>query len=114
METTRRYEQRDAKRVYYLSMEFLIGRSLANNVTNLLVEPIARELTGKKGVDWLEILEEEPDAGLGNGGLGRLVGAGGGVTGAPQAVRRNSATITKFKRAEIVFFICWRNNNKSY
>jgi starch phosphorylase len=66
------YERQNPKRVYYLSMEFLIGRSLANNVTNLLVEPIARELTTKKRVDWLTMLEEEPDAGLGNGGLGRL------------------------------------------
>jgi glycogen phosphorylase len=70
--TEETYERQNPKRVYYLSMEFLIGRSLANNVTNLLVEPIARELTAKKGVDWLEMLEEEPDAGLGNGGLGRL------------------------------------------
>jgi len=62
----------DPKRVYYLSMEFLIGRSLANNITNLLTDPsLLRANTGNP-VDWYELLEEEPDAGLGNGGLGRL------------------------------------------
>src|SRR5262249_36618624 len=55
------------------SMEFLIGRSLANNVTNLLLDGFLREvIEEKKNVDWHEIVEEEPDAGLGNGGLGRL------------------------------------------
>ena len=53
-------------------MEFLIGRSLANNVTNLLLDPVAKEAVQQKNLDWLELLEQEPDAGLGNGGLGRL------------------------------------------
>jgi starch phosphorylase len=53
-------------------MEFLIGRSLANNVTNLLLAPLARQAAAHKHLDWLGLLEEEPDAGLGNGGLGRL------------------------------------------
>jgi len=66
------YEQRNAKRIYYLSMEFLLGRSLANNVTNLLLDPFVPQAVQGKGVDWLELLEQEPDAGLGNGGLGRL------------------------------------------
>jgi starch phosphorylase len=66
------YERENPKRVYYLSMEFLIGRSLANNVTNLLLGPIAKEGVERKGLDWLGLLEAEPDAGLGNGGLGRL------------------------------------------
>jgi glycogen phosphorylase len=66
------YEQENPKRIYYLSMEFLIGRSLANNVTNLLLGPIARDIAAQKHLDWLHVLEEEPDAGLGNGGLGRL------------------------------------------
>ena len=70
--TEQTYAQQNAKRVYYLSMEFLIGRSLANNVTNLLLEPLARDLATRKHLDWLALLEEEPDAGLGNGGLGRL------------------------------------------
>ncbi len=66
------YEQKNAKRIYYLSMEFLIGRSLANNVTNLLLDPIVQEVVKEKGIDWLQLIEKEPDAGLGNGGLGRL------------------------------------------
>jgi starch phosphorylase len=66
------YEREDPKRVYYLSMEFLIGRSLANNVMNLLLDPMVAEATREKGFDWIGLLEEEPDAGLGNGGLGRL------------------------------------------
>jgi glycogen phosphorylase len=66
------YEKANAKRVYYLSMEFLIGRSLRNNVTNLLLSPLVEYAGKEKGLDWLELIEEEPDAGLGNGGLGRL------------------------------------------
>src|SRR5438105_1179772 len=66
------YQRENPKRVYYLSMEFLIGRSLANNVTNLLLDPLARQAVKQKNLDWLGLLEQEPDAGLGNGGLGRL------------------------------------------
>jgi starch phosphorylase len=66
------YERENAKRIYYLSMEFLLGRSLANNVTNLLLDPLVQQAVQKKGIDWLELVEQEPDAGLGNGGLGRL------------------------------------------
>src|SRR6266478_6306190 len=69
-ETT--YERKDPKRVYYLSMEFLVGRSLANNVTNLLLDDITQKAVKQKSLDWFELLEQEPDAGLGNGGLGRL------------------------------------------
>jgi starch phosphorylase len=53
-------------------MEFLIGRSLANNVTNLLLDPFVKKAVKEEKLDWLALLEEEPDAGLGNGGLGRL------------------------------------------
>jgi starch phosphorylase len=53
-------------------MEFLIGRSLANNITNLLLDPAAKDMVEKKALDWLAVIEQEPDAGLGNGGLGRL------------------------------------------
>jgi starch phosphorylase len=60
------------KHAYYLSMEFLIGRSLASNVSNLLLDPAMREACREKNVDWYELLDQEPDAGLGNGGLGRL------------------------------------------
>ena len=70
--TEQTYERENPKRIYYLSMEFLIGRSLANNVMNLLLEPIARQVVAQKRLDWLGLLEQEPDAGLGNGGLGRL------------------------------------------
>jgi starch phosphorylase len=66
------YEEQNAKRIYYLSMEFLIGRSLANNVTNLFLDPLVRQAAREKSIDWLELVEQERDAGLGNGGLGRL------------------------------------------
>jgi starch phosphorylase len=70
--TEQTYDRENPKRVYYLSMEFLIGRSLANNVMNLLVDPIATQVVAQHHLDWLGLLEQEPDAGLGNGGLGRL------------------------------------------
>ena len=70
--TKKTYERENPKRIYYLSMEFLIGRSAANNVTNLLLDPLIQQAEKEKGIDWLSLLEEEPDAGLGNGGLGRL------------------------------------------
>ena len=70
--TDKTYERENPKRVYYLSLEFLIGRSLANNVTNLLLAPHVDPIAEKNRLDWLALLEEEPDAGLGNGGLGRL------------------------------------------
>src|SRR3954447_9322541 len=70
--TEKTYERKNPKRLYYLSMEFLIGRSLANNVTNLLLDPLLKETVQQKTVNWIELLEQEPDAGLGNGGLGRL------------------------------------------
>jgi glycogen phosphorylase len=70
--TENTYERENPKRVYYLSMEFLIGRSLTNNVINLLLDPLAKQAVKEKHLDWLGLLEQEPDAGLGNGGLGRL------------------------------------------
>jgi starch phosphorylase len=70
--TEKAYERQNPKRVYYLSMEFLLGRSLANNITNLLLDPVVQRVVAEKGLDWLGLLEQEPDAGLGNGGLGRL------------------------------------------
>src|SRR5690349_20582495 len=72
LRTEQTYARQNPKRVYYLSMEFLLGRSLANNVMNLLLDPLAKQGAKDKGLDWLGTLEEEPDAGLGNGGLGRL------------------------------------------
>jgi glycogen phosphorylase len=66
------YDRLNPKRVYYLSIEFLIGRSLANNVANLLLDPAIREAARHHSINWDELVEEEPDAALGNGGLGRL------------------------------------------
>src|SRR5215831_3739253 len=70
--TEKTYAEKNPKRVYYLSMEFLLGRSFANNVTNALLRPLAKERQKALGLDPLALTEMEPDAGLGNGGLGRL------------------------------------------
>jgi starch phosphorylase len=72
VQTERIYDRENPKRIYYLSMEFLIGRSLGNNVTNLLLDPFVQRAVQQRDLDWLGLLEQEPDAGLGNGGLGRL------------------------------------------
>ncbi len=72
LKTERIYQERNVKRLYYLSLEFLMGRALANNVTNLMLDPLLGEFCKQHRVDPLEIVEQEPDAGLGNGGLGRL------------------------------------------
>jgi glycogen phosphorylase len=70
--TEKTYEQKNPKRVYYVSMEFLLGRSSANNVTNLLLDSFVAQTAKQKNIDLLSLLDQEPDAGLGNGGLGRL------------------------------------------
>ena len=70
--TEQTYERENPKRVYYLSMEFLIGRSLENNLTNLLLAGLGHRAADERQIDWLEMVGQEPDAGLGNGGLGRL------------------------------------------
>src|SRR5215469_982108 len=70
--TEETYERKDPKRVYYLSMEFLIGRSLANNVTNLLLDDIIKKDVQDKKNSWYELLEQEPDACRDNGERGRL------------------------------------------
>ncbi|HKE32987.1 MAG TPA: glycogen/starch/alpha-glucan phosphorylase, partial [Candidatus Angelobacter sp.] len=73
LETEQRYREQDAKRLCYLSMEFLMGRWLSDNLCNLrLYEPCRTVLKDEYGVDLDEVLQVEPDAGLGNGGLGRL------------------------------------------
>lgn len=67
------YNRKNPKRVYYLSMEFLIGRTLVNNIINLGVDQFVRnDLRSDPRQDWQEMIEAEPDSGLGNGGLGRL------------------------------------------
>ena len=70
--TEQTYQRENPKRVYYLSIEFLLGRSLANNIENLRLDPVAEQMIKDENLDWLGLLEQEPDAGLGNGGLGRL------------------------------------------
>ena len=72
LKTEQTYRERNPKRVYYLSLEFLMGRALANNITNLMLDPILGHFCRKHQIDPLQIVEQEPDAGLGNGGLGRL------------------------------------------
>ncbi len=72
VETRRVREQAKPKRVYYLSLEFLIGRATANNIMNMAADPLIAKEIGREGWDIASILEWEPDAGLGNGGLGRL------------------------------------------
>src|SRR5260370_11210800 len=84
------YERLNPKRVYYLSMEFLIGRSLANNVTNLLLDPTVREAVQDHGIDWAELLEEEPDAALGNGGHCPPAAPFSGSLAPPRAPARGS------------------------
>src|SRR5580698_2178173 len=70
--TRRAREATNAKRIHYLSMEFLLGRTLRNNMMNLAAEPIVRRAMEHEGWNLEQLIEEEPDAGLGNGGLGRL------------------------------------------
>ena len=70
--TEETYAQQNAKRIYFLSLEFLIGRSLGNNIINLLLDPIVRDLAARRDLDWVALLEQEPDAALGHGGLGRV------------------------------------------
>ncbi len=72
IQTDRTYERENPKRIYYLSIEFLLGRSLGNNIANLMLDPVAAQLIKDKNLDWTGLLEQEPDPGLGNGGLGRL------------------------------------------
>ncbi|GHS91635.1 alpha-1,4 glucan phosphorylase [Planctomycetales bacterium] len=70
--TQRSHYDQNVKRVYYLSLEFLIGRSLGNNIINLQLEDELNKGLAELGMTWEDVREEELDAGLGNGGLGRL------------------------------------------
>jgi len=70
--TEQNYQKAKAKRVYYLSMEFLIGRLLGDTLHNLGLFDVCREVLAETGIDIEEVREQEHDAGLGNGGLGRL------------------------------------------
>jgi len=71
-DTQQTYHKKKCKQVYYLSLEYLIGRSLKNNLLNLGISDAGEEAIRKIGYDLEEIQELEHDAGLGNGGLGRL------------------------------------------
>ena len=70
--TKTRMKQSEDRKVYYLSLEFLIGRSLCNAIQNLDLTDAARQAAHQFGIELEEIAESEHDAGLGNGGLGRL------------------------------------------
>src|SRR5262245_47526173 len=72
VKTRRSRQNANPKRIHYLSMEFLLGRTLRNNMMNLAAEPIVQRAMQQEGWDLADLIEHEPDAGLGNGGLGRL------------------------------------------
>ncbi len=72
MQTQKEYEKQDPKMVYYMSMEFLMGRALGNNLINLRAYNQVAEALDEMGFDINVVEDEEPDAALGNGGLGRL------------------------------------------
>jgi starch phosphorylase len=72
LKTEQQYHSQDVKRLGYLSMEFLMGRWLSDNLCNLGLRGACREVLAEFGVKLEDVLEVEPDAGLGNGGLGRL------------------------------------------
>jgi starch phosphorylase len=70
--TQQTHHLKNVKRVYYLSLEFLIGRLMGNNVINLNLEGVCQKAMSEIGLDWNTLRDSEVDAGLGNGGLGRL------------------------------------------
>ena len=70
--TQKAYDKADAKTVYYMSMEFLMGRALGNNLINMTVYKDVKEALDEMGIDLNVVEDQEPDAALGNGGLGRL------------------------------------------
>ncbi|HEY1243110.1 MAG TPA: glycogen/starch/alpha-glucan phosphorylase [Bryobacteraceae bacterium] len=70
--TQQTHHKQNVKRIYYLSLEFLIGRLLGNNVINLKLEETCRQAMSELGLQWEPLRDHEVDAGLGNGGLGRL------------------------------------------
>ena len=72
IDTQRAYDRQDPKIVYYMSMEFLMGRAFGNNIINLMASKPVREALDELGLDLNVVEDQEPDAALGNGGLGRL------------------------------------------
>ena len=85
--TEQRYTENKAKRLYYLSMEFLMGRTLGNTLINLGLWDSCKEALEKRGVDIDEVRETEPDAALGNGGLGQAGGVFFGFAGVARNAR---------------------------
>ncbi|MBZ9636671.1 glycogen/starch/alpha-glucan phosphorylase [Clostridium sp. FP1] len=72
IETNKQYGKSKTKQVYYFSMEFLVGRLLNSNLVNLGIKDVCEEAFADLGISWIDIEDIELDAGLGNGGLGRL------------------------------------------
>ena len=72
MKTRAAYEKKPTRQVYYLSAEFLMGRAMSNNLINAQIKDAVVEVLKDLDIDYTSIEDEEPDAGLGNGGLGRL------------------------------------------
>ena len=72
MATRHEYEKKPTKQLYYLSAEFLMGRALSNNLINAEISDKVKEVLKGMNIDYDMIEDQEPDAGLGNGGLGRL------------------------------------------
>lgn len=72
MATRREYDKKPTKQVFYLSAEFLMGRALSNNLVNLGIKDEVKKVLGDMNINFNLLEDEEPDAGLGNGGLGRL------------------------------------------
>ena len=70
--TQQAFDDQDPKIVYYMSMEFLMGRALGNNLINLTAYQDVKEALEEMGIDLNAVEDQEPDAALGNGGLGRL------------------------------------------
>jgi len=73
--TQQTYHRKDVKRVYYLSAEYLMGRALVNNLINLGIYDEAKKAMDELNLDFETLVNQEPDAGLGNGGLGPSVTA---------------------------------------
>lgn len=72
MATRAEYEKKAVKQLYYFSAEFLMGRALSNNLINLQIKDVVKEVLSGMNIDYNLVEDQEPDAGLGNGGLGRL------------------------------------------
>lgn len=72
MATRAEYEKNPVKQLYYFSAEFLMGRALSNNLINLQIKDAVKEVLSGMNIDYNLVEDQEPDAGLGNGGLGRL------------------------------------------